>query len=70
MFVPNHFHQKEDGEKEEARLINKFWQEHCCLQDKKYSDMLELYSTAKLLSLQEYYLNRICKSLGIGLAWQ
>jgi len=28
MFVPNHFLHKEEQEQEEARLIDKFWQEH------------------------------------------
>jgi hypothetical protein len=28
MFVPNHFLRKEEQEQEEARLIDKFWQEH------------------------------------------
>ncbi len=28
MFVPNHFLWKEEQEQEEARLIDKFWQEH------------------------------------------
>ena len=28
MFVPNHFLCQEEQEQEEARLIDKFWQEH------------------------------------------